>query len=80
VDHRAARQQLALVVAAVDTREDAVDASPDVNGIVHSLSAVNDASWVWRLGPSATPAVLGPNVVHVDAGVEGLLHSPVGVV
>jgi hypothetical protein len=37
VDHRAARQQLAVVVAAVDTREDAVDASPDVNGIVHSL-------------------------------------------
>jgi hypothetical protein len=28
-------QQLAVVVAAVDTRDEAVDASPDVNGIVH---------------------------------------------
>jgi hypothetical protein len=37
VDHRAARQQLAVVVAAVDTRDDAVDASPDANGIVHDL-------------------------------------------
>jgi hypothetical protein len=80
VDHRAVRQQVAVVVAAVDTREDAVDASPDVNGIVHSLSAVSDASSVWRLGPSATPAVLGPHVVHVDPGVEGLLHAPVSIV
>jgi hypothetical protein len=37
VDHRAARQQLAVVVAAVDTRDDAVDASPDANGIVQDL-------------------------------------------
>jgi hypothetical protein len=37
VDHRAARQQLAVVVAAVDMRDDAVDASPDANGIVHDL-------------------------------------------
>ena len=80
MDHRAARQQVAVVVTAVDTREEAVDAAPDVNGIVHSLSAVNDASSVWRLGPSATPAVLGPHVVHVDPGVEGLLHAPVGIV
>jgi hypothetical protein len=33
VDHRAARQQLAVFVATVDTR----DASPDANGIVHDL-------------------------------------------
>jgi hypothetical protein len=40
VDHRAARQQLAVVVAAVDTRDDAVDASPDANGIVHDLPEI----------------------------------------
>jgi hypothetical protein len=38
VDHLAACQQLALVVAAVDTRDEAVDAPPDVNGIVHDLA------------------------------------------
>lgn len=37
VDHRAARQQLAVVVAAVDTREDAINASPDVDRIVRDL-------------------------------------------
>jgi hypothetical protein len=35
VDHRTACQQLSVVVAAVDTRDEALDASPDVNGIVH---------------------------------------------
>jgi len=34
----AARQQLAVVVPTVDTLEDAVDASPDVDGVVHGLS------------------------------------------
>ena len=38
--HRAARQQLTGVVAAVDTRDDAVDASPDANGIVHDLPEI----------------------------------------
>jgi hypothetical protein len=36
-DHLAARKQLPVVVAAVDTRDEAVDASPDVDGIVHDL-------------------------------------------
>ena len=40
VDHRAARQQLAVVVAAVNTRDDAVDASPDANGIAHDLPEI----------------------------------------
>jgi hypothetical protein len=37
VDHLAGCQQLAVVVAAVDARDEAVDALPDVNGIVHDL-------------------------------------------
>jgi hypothetical protein len=37
VDHLTACQQLSVVVAAVDTRNEAVDASPEVNGVVHDL-------------------------------------------
>jgi hypothetical protein len=37
VDHGSARQQLAVVVATIDAHEDAIDASPDVDGIVHDL-------------------------------------------
>ena len=37
VDHLAAGEQLAVVLAAVDTRDEAVDASPDVDGIVRDL-------------------------------------------
>jgi hypothetical protein len=37
VDHGSARQQLAVVVAAVHTRDDAIDAAPDVDRIVHDL-------------------------------------------
>jgi len=37
VDHLAARKQLAVVVAAVDTRYKVVDASPSVDGIAHDL-------------------------------------------
>jgi hypothetical protein len=37
VDHGSARQQLAVVVATIDAREDAIDASPDVDRIVHDL-------------------------------------------
>jgi len=37
VDHLPARKQLPVVVAAVDTRDEVVDASPDVDGIVHDL-------------------------------------------
>jgi hypothetical protein len=37
VNHLAGCQKLSLIVAAVDTRDEAVDASPDVNGIVHDL-------------------------------------------
>jgi hypothetical protein len=33
VNHLAVCQQLSVVVAAVDTRDDAVDVSPDVNGL-----------------------------------------------
>jgi hypothetical protein len=40
VDHLAGCQQLSVVVAAVDTRDEAVDASPDVNGIVHHLPEI----------------------------------------
>jgi len=35
VDHWPGCQQLSVIVAAADTRDEAVDASPDVNGIVH---------------------------------------------
>jgi hypothetical protein len=37
VDHLVACKQLSVVVLAADTRDEAVDASPDVNGIVHDL-------------------------------------------
>jgi hypothetical protein len=37
VDDLAARQQLAVVIAAVDTRDEALDASSDVDGIAHGL-------------------------------------------
>jgi hypothetical protein len=40
VDHLAECQQLSVVVAPVDTRDEAVDASPDVNGIVHHLPEI----------------------------------------
>ena len=35
--HLAGCQQLSVVVAATDICDEAVDASPDVNGIVHDL-------------------------------------------
>jgi hypothetical protein len=38
VDHLAVCQQLSVVLAAVDTRDEAVDASPDANGIVFDLA------------------------------------------
>jgi hypothetical protein len=44
VDHLVARKQLTVIVAAVDTRDEAVDASPDVDGIVHDLPVMNDAA------------------------------------
>jgi PII-like signaling protein len=37
VDHGSAREQLPVVVATIDTREEAIDASPDVDRIVHDL-------------------------------------------
>jgi hypothetical protein len=37
VGHLAAREQLAVVVASIDTRDEAVDPPPDVNRIVHDL-------------------------------------------
>jgi hypothetical protein len=37
VDHGSAREQLPLVVATIDARGDAIDASPDVDRIVHDV-------------------------------------------
>jgi len=34
---------VAVVVAAIDTRDEAVDASPDVNGIIDDLPRDDDA-------------------------------------
>jgi hypothetical protein len=36
--HEAAREELAVVVAAIDPPEETVDTSPDVDGVVHDLS------------------------------------------
>jgi hypothetical protein len=55
VDHLAVCQQLSVVVAAVDTRDQVVDASPDENGIVHALLRDDDA----RPAPAA-PALTCP--------------------
>ena len=38
VDHLAAREQLAVVVPAVDTLYETLDASSDVDGIVHDVA------------------------------------------
>jgi hypothetical protein len=38
VDHLAARKQLAVVVAAVDALYETLDASSDVDGIVHDVA------------------------------------------
>jgi hypothetical protein len=43
VDHLAGCQQSTVVVAAIDSRDEAVDAPPDVHGIVHDLSGDDDA-------------------------------------
>jgi hypothetical protein len=43
VDQLVVHKQLAVVVAAIDTRDEAVDASPDVNGIVDDLPRDDDA-------------------------------------
>jgi hypothetical protein len=43
VDQLVVHKQLAVVVAAIDTRNEVVDASPDVNGIVDDLPRHDDA-------------------------------------
>jgi hypothetical protein len=58
VDHLAVCQQLSVVVAAIDTRDEAVDASPVVNGIVHDLPGDDDARSASRHPHFARPRAL----------------------
>jgi hypothetical protein len=72
MDHRAARQQLAVVVAAIDTRDEAVDAAPDVDGVVHDLPAMmtSDA----RRGTRRTPRFPTMSAGGKNAGGCGQLR------